>query len=329
MQIENTRWYRVRDVAGHCAVSVATIDRAIESGQLTAVTFGRGTGAFWVSGAAVLADEQACAQAAGELLRSTMRGRWWWRHEAGGSGGVHGGAAVPALLAGGVSVVGAHCRCCGAHGVGPPGGDGQFECQVDPEGVLSPEERACRGTAATRAYFTALALRSSRARAKAAVVKRAVSVRSSTARGRPGSSREGVRGLAYGRGGRCLGHGPTTMLRRTASAGGVRRCLPAQSFGSGVVRRGGCGGAGVVSAVGQRSQASMSARFLDEVSLRLLLDRAGRRRDAGDANPARPRALPASVRCVAVRRCDGGVRARSLGRRASVARARGAAIPVR
>jgi hypothetical protein len=194
MQIENTRWYRVRDVAGHCAVSVATIDRAIESGQLTAVTFGRGTGVFWVSGAAVLADEQACAQAAGELLRSTMRGRWWWRHEAEGSGGVHGGAAVPALLAGGVSVVGAHCRCCGGHGIGPPGGDGQFECQVDPEGVLSPEERAWRGPAAMRAYFTALALGSSRARAKAAVVKRAASVRSSTARGRPGSSREGVRG---------------------------------------------------------------------------------------------------------------------------------------
>jgi hypothetical protein len=85
MQIENTR-YRVRDVAEHCAVSVATIYRAIESGQLAAVTFGRGTRAFWVSGAAVLADERACAQAAGELLRSTMRGRWWWRHEAGGSG---------------------------------------------------------------------------------------------------------------------------------------------------------------------------------------------------------------------------------------------------
>jgi hypothetical protein len=49
----------------------------------------------------------------------------------------------------------------------------RFERQVDPDGVLSPEERARRGTAAMRAYFTALALRSSRARAKAAVVKRA------------------------------------------------------------------------------------------------------------------------------------------------------------
>ena len=50
----------------------------------------------------------------------------------------------------------------------------RFDRQVDPEGVLSPEERARRATAAMRAYFTALALRSSRARTKAAVVKRAV-----------------------------------------------------------------------------------------------------------------------------------------------------------
>ena len=50
----------------------------------------------------------------------------------------------------------------------------RFDRQVDPEGVLSPEERARRATAAMRAYFTALALRSSRARSKAAVVKRAV-----------------------------------------------------------------------------------------------------------------------------------------------------------
>src|SRR5437764_13800276 len=49
----------------------------------------------------------------------------------------------------------------------------RFERQVDPQGVLSAEERARRATAAMRAYFTALALRSSRARAKAAVVKRA------------------------------------------------------------------------------------------------------------------------------------------------------------
>jgi hypothetical protein len=51
----------------------------------------------------------------------------------------------------------------------------RFERQVDPEGVLSPQERARRGQAAMRAYFTALALRSSRVRAKAAGVKRAPS----------------------------------------------------------------------------------------------------------------------------------------------------------
>lgn len=45
---------------------------------------------------------------------------------------------------------------------------GRFERQVDPEGVLPPEERARRGKAAMRAYFTELALHSSRARAKRA-----------------------------------------------------------------------------------------------------------------------------------------------------------------
>jgi hypothetical protein len=50
----------------------------------------------------------------------------------------------------------------------------RFERQVDPDGVLSAQERARRAGAAMRAYFTALALRSSRARAKAAMVKRAV-----------------------------------------------------------------------------------------------------------------------------------------------------------
>jgi hypothetical protein len=64
MQGEGTRLYRVRDVAGHFAVSVATIDRVTESGQLVALKFGMGTGAFGVSGVVVLADEQACAQAA-------------------------------------------------------------------------------------------------------------------------------------------------------------------------------------------------------------------------------------------------------------------------
>jgi hypothetical protein len=47
----------------------------------------------------------------------------------------------------------------------------RFERQVDPDGVLSPVERAARAESAKRAYFTRLALQSSRARAKAATPK--------------------------------------------------------------------------------------------------------------------------------------------------------------
>jgi hypothetical protein len=41
---------------------------------------------------------------------------------------------------------------------------GRFEQEVDPERVLSDEDRAGRAAAARRAYFTKLALASSRAR---------------------------------------------------------------------------------------------------------------------------------------------------------------------
>jgi excisionase family DNA binding protein len=64
MQVEGTRLYRVRDVAEHFDVSVATIYRAIESGQLKALKLGTGTGTFRVSGAAVLAYAEACVRAA-------------------------------------------------------------------------------------------------------------------------------------------------------------------------------------------------------------------------------------------------------------------------
>jgi excisionase family DNA binding protein len=64
MQVEGTRLYRVRDVAEHFDVSVATIYRAIESGQLTALKLGTGTGTFRVTGAAVVAYAEACVQAA-------------------------------------------------------------------------------------------------------------------------------------------------------------------------------------------------------------------------------------------------------------------------
>ena len=66
MQVERTRLYRVRDVAEHFDVSVATIYRAIESGQLTALKLGTGTGTFRVSGAAVLTYSEACVRAAFE-----------------------------------------------------------------------------------------------------------------------------------------------------------------------------------------------------------------------------------------------------------------------
>jgi excisionase family DNA binding protein len=66
MQVERTRLYRVRDVAEHFDVSVATIYRAIESGQLPALKLGTGTGTFRVTGAAVLAYAEACVRAAFE-----------------------------------------------------------------------------------------------------------------------------------------------------------------------------------------------------------------------------------------------------------------------
>ncbi len=63
MQVEATRMYRVRDVAGHFEVSVATIYRAIESGQLDALKLGTGRGTLRVTGAAVLAFAETCAPA--------------------------------------------------------------------------------------------------------------------------------------------------------------------------------------------------------------------------------------------------------------------------
>ena len=67
MQVEATRMYRVMDVAGHFEVSVATIYRAIESGQLDALKLGTGRGTLRVTGAAVLAFAEACAPASGTV----------------------------------------------------------------------------------------------------------------------------------------------------------------------------------------------------------------------------------------------------------------------
>lgn len=48
-----------------------------------------------------------------------------------------------------------------------PGSDGYWERQVDPDGVLDPEERARRVGHAKRSYFLRLALKSAQARRKA------------------------------------------------------------------------------------------------------------------------------------------------------------------
>ena len=64
MQVDGTRLYRVRDVAERFEVSVATIYRTIESGQLSALKLGTGTGTLRVTGAALLAYEKTCTQAA-------------------------------------------------------------------------------------------------------------------------------------------------------------------------------------------------------------------------------------------------------------------------
>ncbi len=44
---------------------------------------------------------------------------------------------------------------------------GRFDREVDPEGVLTPDERARRAEYAKRAHFTRLAIASARARRKA------------------------------------------------------------------------------------------------------------------------------------------------------------------
>ncbi len=49
-----------------------------------------------------------------------------------------------------------------------------FERQVDPDGSLSPAERARRAGLARKAYFTRLALRSAQARRKAPAVEDAI-----------------------------------------------------------------------------------------------------------------------------------------------------------
>jgi excisionase family DNA binding protein len=64
MQTQGTRMYRVRAVAEMYDVSVSTIYRAIESGQLTALKIGAGKGALRIPEYALAAFEETCAHAA-------------------------------------------------------------------------------------------------------------------------------------------------------------------------------------------------------------------------------------------------------------------------
>jgi excisionase family DNA binding protein len=64
MQVDGTRLYRVRAVARMLDVSVATIYRAIESGQLTALRIGIGQGAIRVPGEAVEEFTALCTRLA-------------------------------------------------------------------------------------------------------------------------------------------------------------------------------------------------------------------------------------------------------------------------
>lgn len=59
-----TRLYRVRAVAEMFDVSVSTIYRAIELGQLEALRFGRGKGAVRIPATALDAFAEACSEAA-------------------------------------------------------------------------------------------------------------------------------------------------------------------------------------------------------------------------------------------------------------------------
>lgn len=74
MQFEPTRWYRVRPVAEALDVSVATIYRAVESGDLRAVRIGRGKGAVRIPGDAASAYIAACERAAPTAPRPHLSG---------------------------------------------------------------------------------------------------------------------------------------------------------------------------------------------------------------------------------------------------------------
>lgn len=72
MQFEPTRWYKVRPIAEDLDVSVATIYRAVECGDLEAVRIGRGKGAIRVPGDAAAAYIDACKRAAATAPRTDL-----------------------------------------------------------------------------------------------------------------------------------------------------------------------------------------------------------------------------------------------------------------
>jgi excisionase family DNA binding protein len=71
MQVEDTRMYRVGEVAEHFNVSVSTIYRAIESGQLDALRLGT---AVRVPGWAVQAYTDACYDAVTPTVPAVKEG---------------------------------------------------------------------------------------------------------------------------------------------------------------------------------------------------------------------------------------------------------------
>jgi excisionase family DNA binding protein len=74
MQVEATRYYRVKAVAELLDVSQNTIYRAIESGKLDAARFGEGKGALRIPGAAITAYLDECAQVSGQITDASVIG---------------------------------------------------------------------------------------------------------------------------------------------------------------------------------------------------------------------------------------------------------------
>jgi excisionase family DNA binding protein len=67
MQVKATRMYRVKAVAEMYDVSVSTIYRAIEAGQLDALRIGTGKGAIRIPDYALSAWEESCVLEASEV----------------------------------------------------------------------------------------------------------------------------------------------------------------------------------------------------------------------------------------------------------------------